>query len=111
LDYLVRHFLWFARVINRDSIWGDLRIEGLSRAGRLPLLSQLAARASSRTIDLGFRHIDIKHLLKLKTANGETRKRYRFVAIDRRSRSVRIPIQGGHVLNEPASAGVREGVA
>ena len=33
--------------------------------------------------DLGFVHIDIKHLPKLRTANGERRKRFLYVAIDR----------------------------
>ena len=31
-------------------------------------------------------HLDVKHLPKLRTADGESRKRYLFVAIDRRSR-------------------------
>src|ERR687893_639965 len=46
-----------------------------------------------RDYDLGFVHIDIKHLPKLQTANGERRKRYLFVAIDRRSRSVHLAVK------------------
>jgi len=37
---------------------------------------------------LGFVHVDVKHLPKLRVTGGGWRKRYLFVAIDRRSRSV-----------------------
>jgi len=43
--------------------------------------------------DLGFVHIDIKHLPKLQTADGERCKRYLYVAIDRRSRSVHLAVK------------------
>ena len=42
--------------------------------------------------DLGFVHLDIKHLPKLQTADGERRKRYLYVAIDRASRSVHLAV-------------------
>jgi hypothetical protein len=45
-------------------------------------------KATFRDYNLGFIHIDIKHLPRLQTACGERRKRYLYVAIDRRSRSV-----------------------
>jgi len=38
-------------------------------------------------------HLDVKHLPKLRTADGEFRKRYLFVAIDRRSRSVHLAVK------------------
>ena len=38
-------------------------------------------------------HLDVKHLPKLRTADGEWRKRYLFVAIDRRSRSVHLAVK------------------
>jgi transposase InsO family protein len=37
--------------------------------------------------------VDVKHLPKLRTADGELRKRYLFVAIDRRSRSVHLAVK------------------
>ena len=37
--------------------------------------------------------MDVKHLPKLRTAGGEWRKRYLFVAIDRRSRSVHLAVK------------------
>src|SRR5215213_4291707 len=41
----------------------------------------------------GFLHLDVKHLPKLRTADGEPRKRYLFVAIDRRSRFVHLAVK------------------
>jgi transposase InsO family protein len=38
-------------------------------------------------------HIDIKHLPKLQTTDGERRKRFLYVAIDRRSRSVPLAVK------------------
>jgi transposase InsO family protein/transposase-like protein len=43
--------------------------------------------------ELGFVHVDIKHLPKLRTADGEIRKRYLYVAIDRCSRSVHLAVK------------------
>jgi transposase InsO family protein len=68
-----------------------LRAEGL---GRLPAASR--PRRGSGTFkdyDLGFVHIDVKHLPKLRTTNGESRKRFLFVAIDRGSRSVHLAVK------------------
>jgi transposase InsO family protein len=90
LTFVVTHFLPH---LNRDSIWRILRSEGLSR--RRPSVSAQSARGQGafRDYDLGFIHIDIKHLPKLQTADGERRKRYLYVAIDRRSRSVHLAVK------------------
>jgi transposase InsO family protein len=88
LTFVVRHFLPH---LNRDSIYRILRAEGL---GRLP--AQSRPRRGSGTFkdyDLGFVHIDVKHLPKLRTTNGESRKRFLFVAIDRCSRSVHLAVK------------------
>src|SRR5215210_9421052 len=79
LTFVVSHFLPH---LNRDSIWRILRIlraEGLSR--RPPPASDRPKRGQGKfkDYDLGFIHIDIKHLPKLQTANGERRKRYLYV--------------------------------
>ena len=42
---------------------------------------------------LGFVHIDIKHLPKLQPSDGERRKRFLYVAIDRCSRSVHLAVK------------------
>jgi transposase InsO family protein len=90
LTFVVTHFLPH---LNRDSVWRILRAEGLSR--RPPPASDRPKRGQGRfkEYDLGFIHIDIKHLPKLQTANGERRKRYLYVAIDRRSRSVHLAVK------------------
>src|SRR6185503_18302208 len=43
--------------------------------------------------DLGFVHVDVKHLPKLRTQDGESRKRYLYVAIDRASRFVHLAVK------------------
>jgi transposase InsO family protein len=90
LTFVVTHFLAH---LNRDSIWRILRAEGLSR--RAPPTAERPKRGQGqfKDYDLGFVHIDIKHLPKLQTANGERRKRYLYVAIDRCSRSVHLAVK------------------
>jgi transposase InsO family protein len=90
LTFVVTHFLPH---LNRDSVWRILKAEGLSR--RPPPSSGRPRRGQGRfrDYDLGFVHIDIKHLPKLQTANGERRKRYLYVAIGRRSRSVHLAVK------------------
>jgi transposase InsO family protein len=88
LTFVVRHFLPH---LNRDSIYRILRAEGL---GRRPAANR--PRRDSGTFkeyDLGFVHMDVKHLPKLRTQNGESRKRFLFVAIDRCSRSVHLAVK------------------
>jgi transposase InsO family protein len=90
LTFVVTHFLPH---LNRDSLWRILRAEGLSR--RPPPSSDPPRPGQGRFkgYDLGFIHIDIEHLPKLQTANGERRKRYLYVAIDRCSRSVHLAVK------------------
>jgi transposase len=103
LTFVVSHFLPH---LNRDSVWRILRAEGLSR--RPPPASDRPKRGQGefKDYDLGFIHIDIKHLPKLQTANGERRKRYLYVAIDRRSRSVHLAVKDDET-ERSAIAGLR----
>src|ERR671932_1552793 len=107
LTFVVTHFLPH---LNRDSVWRILRAEGLSR--RPPPASGRPKRGQGRfkDYDLGFIHIDIKHLPKLQTANGERRKRHLYVAIDRRSRSVHLAVKGDET-EKSAIAFLREAAA
>jgi transposase InsO family protein len=107
LTFVVTHFLPH---LNRDSIWRILRSKGLSR--RPPPVSTEPTRGQgiSRDYDLGFIHIDIKHLPKLQTADGERRKRYLYVAIDRRSRSVHLAVKDDET-EKRAIAFLREAAA
>jgi transposase InsO family protein len=107
LTFVVSHFLPH---LNRDSVWRILRAEGLSR--RPPPSSDRPRRGEGRfkDYDLGFVHIDIKHLPKLQAANGERRKRYLYVAIDRRSRSVHLAVKDDET-EKSAIAFLREAAA
>jgi hypothetical protein len=66
-----------------------------STAWQIPHASAEQRKRRSGTFkdyDLGFIHIDIKHLPKLQTADGERRKRFLYIAIDRCSRWVHLAV-------------------
>ena len=88
LTFVVTHFLPH---LNRDAVYRILKAEGLNR---------LPAQSRSRKPDgafkeygLGFVHLDVKHLPKLRDKEGVTRKRFLFVAIDRCSRWVHLAVK------------------
>ncbi len=89
LSFVITHFLPH---LNRDSIWRILKAKALNRRPKPASTQPAKGRGTFKDYDLGFVHIDIKHLPKLQTANGERRKRYLYGAIDRRSRSVHLAI-------------------
>jgi transposase InsO family protein len=88
LTFVVRHFLPH---LDRDNVYRILKAAGLSRRPAPATPERAAARF--KEYELGFVHMDVKHLPKLRTANGELRKRFLFVAIDRRSRSVHLAVK------------------
>jgi transposase InsO family protein len=88
LTFVVAHFLPH---LGRDNVYRILKAAGLSR--RPPPATPERAAAKFGEYELGFVHVDVKHLPKLRTADGELRKRYLFVAIDRRSRSVHLAVK------------------
>ena len=77
---------------------------------RARVLSRRKRFAFRHDYDLGFVHIDIKHLPKLQTSNRERRKRYLFVAIDRCSRSVHLAVKDDET-EKSAIAFLREAAA
>ncbi len=88
LTFVVTHFLPH---LNRDAVYRILKAEGL---GRLPPASRSHKPAGTfKEYDLGFVHVDVKHLPKLRDRNGESRKRYLYVAIDRASRFVHLAVK------------------
>lgn len=89
LTFVVRHFLPH---LNRDSIYRVLKAKGLNRRPAKPVVQPSKGQGRFRDYDLGFVHIDVKHLPKLRTANGEIRKRFLYVAIDRCSRFVHLAV-------------------
>jgi transposase InsO family protein len=88
LTFVVAHFLPH---LGRDNVYRILKAEGLSRRPA-PTTPEKAA-AKFKEYEVGFVHVDVKHLPKLRTADGECRKRFLFVAIDRRSRSVHLAVK------------------
>src|SRR3712207_3878779 len=88
LTFVVAHFLPH---LDRDNVYRILKAEGLSR--RPPPATPEKAAAKFRGYELGFVHVGVKHLPKLRAAGGEWRKRFLFVAIDRRSRSVHLAVE------------------
>jgi transposase len=88
LTFVVRHFLPH---LDRDNVHRILKAAGLSRRPA-PAAPERAA-AKFKEYELGFVHLDVKHLPKLRTADGELRKRFLFVAIDRRSRFVHLAVK------------------
>src|SRR3954468_2201332 len=88
LTFVVRHFLPH---LDRDHVYRILKAAGLSRRPA-PARPERAA-AKFKEYELGFVHLDVKHLPKLRTADGAWRKRFLFVAIDRRSRSVHLAVK------------------
>ena len=87
LTFVVTHFLPH---LNRDAVYRILKAEGLNRLPPAPQRKRESGTFSD--YDLGFVHMNIKHLPKLETANGERRKRYLSVAIDRCSRWVHLAV-------------------
>jgi transposase InsO family protein len=90
LTFVVRHFLPH---LDRDNVWRILKAEGLNRLPRRAEGGKRKGCGTFKDYDLGFVHVDVKPLLTLRTADGETCKRFLFVAIDRRSRSVHIAVK------------------
>lgn len=79
LTFVLRNFLPH---LNRDNIYRVLRAEGLNRRPSKPSMLPAKGQGKFREYDLGYVHIDVKHLPKLRTADGEMRKRYLYVAIE-----------------------------
>jgi transposase len=105
LTFVVTHFLPH---LNRDAVYRILKAEGL---GRLPPANQRKRESGTfKEDDLGFVHMDIKHLPKLQTANGESRKRFLYVAIDRCSRWVHLAVKDDELATS-AIAFLKEVVA
>ena len=105
LTFVVRHFLPH---LDRDNVYRILKAAGLSRR---PAPAKPETPASKfKEYELGFVHVDVKHLPKLRTADGELRKRFLFVAIDRRSRSVHLAVKDDET-EASAAAFLREVLA
>jgi len=107
LTFTLRHFLPH---LNRDSIYRILKAEGL---GRPPAPSAMAPKKGTKRFkeyDLGFVHIDIKHLPRLHVIGSGPCKRCLYVAIDRASRMVHLAVKDEET-EAAATAFLKEAVA
>jgi transposase InsO family protein len=105
LTFIIVHFLPH---LNRDAVYRILRAEGLNRRPVRATPERPAGKF--KEYELGFVHMDVKPLPKLRTSDGEPRKRYLFVAIDRRSRSVHLAVKDDET-EASATAFLREALA
>jgi transposase InsO family protein len=105
LTFVVRHFLPH---LDRDNVYRILKAEGLSR--RPPAERPARKIGTFKDYELGFVHVDIKRLPKLRTADGEVRKRYLYVAIDRRSRWAHLAVKDDET-EASATAFLKEALA
>jgi transposase len=88
LTFILTHFLPH---LNRDAVYRILKAEGLNR---LPPADRTRKPHSAfKAYEVGFVHMDVKHLPKLRDGDGQTRKRYLYVAIDRASRYVHLAVK------------------
>ena len=88
LTFIVTHFLPH---LNRDAVYRILKSEGLNRLPRADRSRR--PHADFKDYEVGFVHMDVKHLPKLQDRDGVTRKRYLYVAIDRASRYVHLAVK------------------
>src|SRR5215204_2803415 len=88
LTFVLTHFLPH---LNRDAVYRILKAGGLNR---LPAANcSRKPHGTFKDYELGFVHLDVKHLPKLRDKDGVTRKRYLYVAIDRCSRFVHLAVK------------------
>jgi hypothetical protein len=74
LDALTFVVSYFLPHLNRDAVYRLLRAEGLNR---LPLAEQARKpHGTFKDYEVGFVHVDVKHLPKLRDRAGSTRKRF-----------------------------------
>ena len=88
LTFVVSHFLPH---LNRDAVYRILKAEGLNRLP--PAERTRKPHGSFRDYEVGFIHMDVKHLPKLQDRDHVSRKRYLYVAIDRASRYVHLAVK------------------
>jgi len=68
LDHLTFVVIHFLPHLNRDAVYRILKAEGLGRLS--PVDRSRRSHSSFKEYDLGFVHVDVKHLPKLRTSNG-----------------------------------------
>ena len=88
LTFVVSHFLPH---LNRDAVYRILKAEGFNRLP--PVEKARKPHGSFKDYEVGFIHVDMKHLPKLQDRDHVSRKRCLYVAIDRASRQVHLAVK------------------
>src|SRR3954463_4848546 len=88
LTFILTHVLPH---LNRDAVYRILKAEGLNRLP--PADRSRRPHSAFKDYEVGFVHLDVKHLPKLQDRDRLTRKRYLYVAIDRASRYVHLAVK------------------
>jgi transposase InsO family protein len=88
LTFILTHFLPH---LNRDAVYRILKAEGLNRLP--PAERTRKPHGTFKDYEVGFVHMDVKHLPKLQDRDRVLRKRYLYVAIDRASRYVHLAVK------------------
>src|SRR3954453_12312745 len=90
LTFILTHVLPH---LNRDAVYRILKAEGLN--GLPPAERTRKPHSAFKAYEVGVVHGDVTHLPKLQDRDGQTRKRYLYVAIDRASRSLHLAVKDG----------------
>lgn len=88
LTFVVSHFLPH---LNWDAVYRILKAEVLNRLP--PAEKARKPHSSFKDYEVGFIHVDVKHLPNLQDRDRVSRKRYLYVAIDRASRYVHLAVK------------------
>jgi transposase InsO family protein len=91
--FVVTHFLPH---LNRDAVYRILKAEGLNRLP--PANPSRKPHGEFKEYEVGFLHMDVKHLPRLRDKDGSTRKRHLYVAIDRASRFVHLAVKDDETM-------------
>ena len=88
LTFVVSHFLPH---LNRDVVYRIVKANGLNRLS--PSGQARKPHGTFRDFEVGFVHLDVKHLPKLRDRDGTSRKRFLYVTIDRATRYVHLAVK------------------
>jgi transposase len=103
LTFILTHFLPH---LNRDAVYRILKAEGLNRLP--PAERTRKPHRAFKAYEVGFVHMDVKHLPKLRDCDGMTRKRYLYVAIDRASRYVHLAVKDNETTASAVAFAARQ---
>jgi len=97
LTFVVTHFLPH---LNQDAVYRILRAEGLNRVP--PSGQTCKLQGTFKDYQVGFVHVDVKHLYKLRDRDSSICNRYLLVAINRASRYIHLALKDDETTTSPS---------